>query len=82
MPGMKSFFIGQAAGLAFLSWLAPVLALALVTGVLFMPRRRFGVNSRELVQAAFSFLLTLFIVLTATGIWFRGTSMALKWPWT
>jgi hypothetical protein len=26
-------------------------------------------------------LLVAFLVLTITGIWFRGTGMKLVWPW-
>ena len=31
--------------------------------------------------ALFVFLAVAFAVLTATGIWFRGTGMRLVWPW-
>jgi len=36
---------------------------------------------KEIVQAAFAAVTTAFLVLTATGIWFRGQGMALTWPW-
>jgi len=29
----------------------------------------------------FVLLVAAFLVLTITGIWFRGDSMALVWPW-
>jgi len=35
----------------------------------------------ELVQAIFVFIIAAFIVLTLTGIFFRGKDMALTWPW-
>jgi len=35
----------------------------------------------ELVQAAFVFLMVSFIVLTLTGVFFRGKDMALCFPW-
>jgi quinol-cytochrome oxidoreductase complex cytochrome b subunit len=44
-------------------------------------RRSAGATKNEVVQAAFSALVTAFLVLTATGIWFRGAGMALVWPW-
>jgi quinol-cytochrome oxidoreductase complex cytochrome b subunit len=44
-------------------------------------KRSSGATKNEVVQAAFSALVTAFLVLTATGIWFRGTGMALVWPW-
>ena len=35
----------------------------------------------ELVQAVFVFIMAAFIVLTVTGIFFRGKDMALTFPW-
>ena len=58
--------------------IAPVLLLAVLLRWL---RRSAGATKNEVVQAAFSALVTAFLVLTATGIWFRGTGMALVWPW-
>lgn len=57
------------------------IGLALLAGLLGWLKRRTGATRNELVQAAFSALVTSFIVLTATGIWFRGAGMALVWPW-
>jgi quinol-cytochrome oxidoreductase complex cytochrome b subunit len=37
-------------------------------------------DRNEKVQMVFVFFLTVFIILTITGIWFRGTSMKLLWP--
>ncbi|MCU0229845.1 MAG: cytochrome b N-terminal domain-containing protein [Acidobacteria bacterium] len=62
--------------------LLPVLAavgLAVVAGVV---ARRRGANRIELIQAVFSFVLAAFVVLTVTGVLFRGQGMALTWPWT
>ncbi len=44
-------------------------------------RRRFAASRNEAVQALFVLLFTCFLVLTVTGIWFRGEGMALVWPW-
>ncbi len=44
-------------------------------------RSRFGATRLEATQALFVFLAVAFAVLTATGIWFRGTGMRLVWPW-
>jgi len=43
--------------------------------------RRLGLTKAELVQAVFMFIVAAFIVLTITGIFFRGKDMALSWPW-
>lgn len=44
-------------------------------------RKRLAATRDEAVQALFVMLLVAFLVLTATGIWFRGEGMALVWPW-
>lgn len=38
-------------------------------------------SKAELVQAVFVFIMVAFIVLTITGIFFRGKDMALTFPW-
>jgi quinol-cytochrome oxidoreductase complex cytochrome b subunit len=43
-------------------------------------QRKFKATRCETVQATFVLLLVSFIVLTITGIWFRGVGMALIWP--
>jgi quinol-cytochrome oxidoreductase complex cytochrome b subunit len=43
-------------------------------------RRRFDASFDETVQTSFIVLTTVFLVLTAIGIWFRGEGMALVWP--
>ena len=59
------------------------LVLSLLALALFYAasRKRFAASRNEAVQALFVLLFTSFVVLTATGIWFRGESMALVWPW-
>ena len=47
---------------------------------LFLKRRQTA-NKNESVQMIFVFFLTAFIILTFTGIWFRGSGMRLVWPW-
>ncbi len=44
-------------------------------------KQRFGATTDEGIQAICIFLLVMFTVLTITGIWFRGSGMALCWPW-
>jgi quinol-cytochrome oxidoreductase complex cytochrome b subunit len=44
-------------------------------------RARLGATRLEAAQAVFAFLATAFVVLTLTGIWFRGAGMRLVWPW-
>jgi len=44
-------------------------------------KRRFSASNNEAVQALFILLLVSFLVLTATGVWFRGAGMRLTWPW-
>jgi len=44
-------------------------------------RRKGGASRNEAVQGVFVFLTISFVILTVTGIWFRGEGMALGWPW-
>ncbi len=44
-------------------------------------RKRLSASRDESVQALFVLLIACFLVLTVTGIWFRGDGMALVWPW-
>ena len=55
-----------------------VLALA---GFYRVSRKRLAASRNEAVQALFALLVACFLVLTVTGIWFRGEGMALVWPW-
>jgi quinol-cytochrome oxidoreductase complex cytochrome b subunit len=43
--------------------------------------KRFGASKGEVVQAVFVLFLAGLVVLTVTGVWFRGPGMALVWPW-
>ena len=45
-------------------------------------RSRFGNTPLEATQALFVFLATAFVVLTVTGIAFRGAGMSLVWAWS
>ena len=44
-------------------------------------RRRYAATQNEALQGLFVLLVVSFVVLTATGIWFRGEGMTLVWPW-
>ena len=74
----------------WLPWLPGAIAggllpLAIGLGALYAlvrwVRRRHRTTRNESVQAAFAAVVAAFLVLTATGIWFRGQGMALVWPW-
>jgi len=43
-------------------------------------KSRYSANRNEAVQMIFVLFLTIFIILTLTGIWFRGSGMTLSWP--
>ncbi len=58
-----------------------VIVLAALFGFRFWLNKRHQPTRAELVQALFILLLVAFVVLTVTGIWFRGSGMALCWPW-
>jgi quinol-cytochrome oxidoreductase complex cytochrome b subunit len=44
-------------------------------------KKHFKASKNETVQALFVLLMVGFMVLTVTGVWFRGAGMALVWPW-
>ena len=54
--------------------------LAAIAGFYILIKRRYSVTNNEAIQAIFVLLLTAFLILTVTGIWFRGTGMKLIWP--
>ncbi|BDG02351.1 cytochrome b N-terminal domain-containing protein [Anaeromyxobacter oryzae] len=62
--------------------LLPVLAAAAAVAAVALLARRRGASRLEAVQAAFTFVLAAFAVLTVTGVLFRGQAMALAWPWS
>jgi quinol-cytochrome oxidoreductase complex cytochrome b subunit len=43
-------------------------------------KHRYSATNNEAVQALFVLILSVFLILTITGIWFRGTGMTLTWP--
>ncbi len=43
-------------------------------------QKMFRATRCETVQATFVLILVAFVVLTVTGVWFRGPGMALMWP--
>jgi quinol-cytochrome oxidoreductase complex cytochrome b subunit len=51
-----------------------------MTGFYLIIKKRFNADSQEIVQTMFVLILTAFIILTITGIWFRGPGMKLIWP--
>ena len=58
-------------------------AVMLILTILFykVMKKKFSSNNNETLQSVFVLLVAAFIVLTITGIWFRGKGMALTWPW-
>ena len=58
-----------------------VLLVAVVAGFYVFMKRKYAASNTETVQMVFVLLLVAFLVLTVTGIWFRGEGMKLVWPW-
>jgi quinol-cytochrome oxidoreductase complex cytochrome b subunit len=57
------------------------LMLIAVIGFYFVMKKRFAATNNEALQAVFVLFVVAFIILTITCIWFRGSAMALMWPW-
>jgi quinol-cytochrome oxidoreductase complex cytochrome b subunit len=77
----------------FAAWL-PGLSSAVSNGVLptafvlagiimfyWLVKKKYAASNNESIQSVFVLLAVAFIVLTITGVWFRGRGMALMWPW-
>ena len=43
-------------------------------------KRRYSADRNEMVQTVYLFVMTGYVVLTITCLWFRGVNMALTWP--
>jgi quinol-cytochrome oxidoreductase complex cytochrome b subunit len=80
-------------GIDFAAWMPAVPAvisngllpalviLAGIIGFYWWIKKKYSATNNEAVQAVFVLLLTAFVILTITGIWFRGAEMKLTWPW-
>ncbi len=67
---------------AGLAGVLPLAAVAVVIAVfVFALRRWLAAPADEIVQALVILLLVAMVVLTVTGVWFRGEGMALMFPW-
>ena len=55
--------------------------LAAMAAFYVLVKRKYAAANTEAVQMLFVLLLVAFLILTITGIWFRGTGMKLVWPW-
>ena len=63
--------------------LVPFALLSAVIAVFYVfMQRKYAASNTEAVQMVFVLLLVAFVVLTITGIGFRGIGMKLVWPWT
>jgi quinol-cytochrome oxidoreductase complex cytochrome b subunit len=49
-------------------------------GFYILIKHRYSATKNETVQALFVLILFAFLILTITGIWFRGPGMKLTWP--
>jgi hypothetical protein len=57
-------------------------AFVLVGIIMFywLVKKKYSATNNESIQSVFVLLVVAFIILTITGIWFRGKGMALIWP--
>jgi quinol-cytochrome oxidoreductase complex cytochrome b subunit len=77
-PGNRFSSIPAVIGDGLIPFVLLLSAMALFYRIL---RRRFSASRNETVQTVFILLLTAFIIMTITGVWFRGAGMKLVWPW-
>jgi quinol-cytochrome oxidoreductase complex cytochrome b subunit len=73
---------GQADLSSGLAGILPLVVVALVIGGFVLGIRHFmAAPKEEILQAVVILLLVALVVLTMTGVWFRGEGMALVFPW-
>ncbi len=58
------------------------LAIVLAGIIVFywLVKKKYAATNNESIQSVFVLLVVAFIILTITGIWFRGKGMTLIWP--
>ncbi len=81
---IDEFLLHPGAGLPSLVWRGAVPLVFMGAGVAAFRAllvKKFGASKSEVVQALFILFLVALVVLTMTGVWFRGPGMALAWPW-
>jgi quinol-cytochrome oxidoreductase complex cytochrome b subunit len=61
--------------------LPAVFVLAAIILFYWLMKKRYLPTNNELIQSVFVLFVVALIILTITGIWFRGQEMALMWPW-
>jgi len=61
--------------------LPTVFVLAGIIVFYWLVKKKYAATNNESIQSVFVLLVIAFIILTITGIWFRGLGMALVWPW-
>jgi len=57
------------------------MALTGIIGFYWLMKKKYIASNNEVILSVFILLLVAFIILTITCIWFRGSGMALMWPW-
>ena len=55
------------------------IALTICIAFYLLIKKSFSANNNEAIQALFTLLISVFVVLTIIGVWFRGTGMQLMW---
>ena len=60
--------------------LPAAIILAGITLFYWLVKKKYAATNNESIQSVFALFLFAFIILTVTGIWFRGKGMALIWP--
>jgi quinol-cytochrome oxidoreductase complex cytochrome b subunit len=73
MPGMSPVVLNGI--------LPAVFVLAAIILFYWLMKKRYLPTNNELIQSVFVLFVVALIILTITGIWFRGQEMALMWPW-
>ncbi len=60
--------------------LPAAIVLAGISMFYWLVKKKYAATNNESIQSVFVLLVVAFVILTITGIWFRGKGMALIWP--
>ncbi len=65
----------------FPAWIVPIAVLGGLIALLYFLVRRWRPNTREVLIGLFTAFAMTYVILTISGVFFRGYGMNLTWPW-
>ena len=80
--GVQATLINLGVPQVIYGWLIPIVTMVGLSALLvFIVKRRWNADMREVMNALFTGFVVVFLILTIVGTAFRGHGMELFWPW-